>query len=90
MTLDPLNMNQRIYPTKQYEAIEKKYNEELQSENEEKVNQKRTDSLNISAEARKLSPIVAKVNEGFYDRPDVVREVASRISQDMPPGGQQV
>ncbi len=86
MSVDPLmNNGQRIYPTKPYEALDRKYNEELPKETDDRVTQKRSDQLEISMEARKLSPIIAKVNEGFYDKPEIMKETALRISKSFPP-----
>ncbi len=43
----------------------------------------KSDSLEISSEAVTLGAVKQKIEEGFYDRPDVIRQVAYKINQDL-------
>lgn len=88
MGIDALNSGQRIITNNPYEIQEKKYNEELTSKIEDKVaqQQQKADKLELSEEAKKLGPISSKINSGFYDSPEVIRDVAAKISRDIPPG----
>jgi hypothetical protein len=59
-------------------------------QNEVEQNRRRDDTLEISAEARKLSgnqlserlqQVQQQVSAGFYNNPDVIRQAASRIAE---------
>lgn len=39
----------------------------------------KADKLELSVEALKLQPIRAKIAQGFYDNPDVLKEVAGKL-----------
>jgi hypothetical protein len=41
------------------------------------------DKVEISSEARRLGSIQNKIDQGFYDRPEVIRQVASNLSNDL-------
>ncbi len=87
MAVDSLNNDNRIFPVNNpYEIQKKKYEDEILQQNEEKVTQRRTDTLDISNEAKRLSPIATRLNEGFYDKPEIMREIAKRISYDIGTG----
>lgn len=62
----------------QNDKIEKKSTDKT----EDNVKSKRTvktDKLELSVEALKLQPIKAKITQGFYDNPDVLKEVANKL-----------
>ncbi len=62
---------------------------------EEKATQGKSDKLEISNEAKKLQnndaqtmqSVKANINSGYYNRPDVVRNVASSIDKAIPAEG---
>lgn len=83
MTVDSVNKSQQLYQTQQTEKVEKRQYEQLASKDEEKVKMQRSDKLELSAEAMKLQPIRQRINEGFYDRPEVMRETAMKLAQDL-------
>jgi hypothetical protein len=41
------------------------------------------DKLELSAEALKLQPVREKLEEGYYDRADVIRKVAEKIDDEF-------
>lgn len=87
MAIESLNNDNRIFPVNNpYEIQQKKYEEEIVQQNDEKVTQRRTDTLDISSEAKRLAPIATRLNEGFYDKPEIMREIAKRISYDLGTG----
>ncbi len=87
MGIDSLNNENRIFPASNpYEIQQKKYEEEIVQQNDEKVTQRKTDSLEISEGAKRLSPIMTRINDGFYDKPEIMREIAKRISYDLGTG----
>jgi len=45
---------------------------------------KRTDSLELSQESRTLDPIEAKIASGYYDKPEVMRQIALKLSLQLP------
>jgi len=41
------------------------------------------DKVEISSEARRLGLIQNKIEQGFYDRPEVIRQIASNLNNDL-------
>ena len=41
------------------------------------------DKVEISSEARRLGAIQNKIDQGFYDRPEVIRQIASNLNNDL-------
>lgn len=41
------------------------------------------DKLELSAEALKLQPVRQKIEDGFYDRPEVIQKVAEKIDDEL-------
>jgi hypothetical protein len=85
MGIDALQ-SQRFFQQNPYEIQDKKHAEELASEQLKSAQKVASDKLEISSDAKKLGPIINRLNEGFYDQPEILRETASRISKDIPPG----
>jgi hypothetical protein len=83
MNIRPLNID-KAYSINSKENLDKKYSEENIKISSESAGKARIDSLEISAEAQKLQPIQTKINEGFYNKPEIIREVASRIAKQFP------
>lgn len=50
---------------------------------EETKTTERTDTLELSEEARNLSPIQARINEGGYNDPDILKYVAQRMAYEI-------
>lgn len=58
------------------------------SKDEEKPKTNRvakSDKLELSVEALKLQPIRAKIAQGFYDNPDVLKNVADKLYNEIFP-----
>ena len=45
----------------------------------------KSDKLELSVEALKLQPIRAKIAQGFYDNPDVLKNVADKLYNEIFP-----
>ena len=84
MSIDPLNSGQELYPTGQTENVGKKYGDEFVPEMD-KAGNKRADTLELSSEAMRLGAIQVKAIEGYYDKPEVLKDVAQKISKELPP-----
>ena len=44
---------------------------------------KPTDTLSISEEVKNISPIMANINSDVYNKPEVLREVAMKLMQEL-------
>jgi anti-sigma28 factor (negative regulator of flagellin synthesis) len=44
---------------------------------------KKGDKLELSAEAVKFEPIRRKIESGYYDKLDVIREVAEKVNREL-------
>jgi len=44
---------------------------------------KPTDTLSLSEEAKNISPIMANINSDVYNKPEVLREVALKLMQEL-------
>ena len=45
----------------------------------------KSDKLELSDEAKKIQMLRARVEKGFYDNPEVIREVAIKLDREIPP-----
>jgi hypothetical protein len=59
-----------------------KNNDEKKSEAKSLATAK-SDTLELSAEALKFQPIKKKIEEGFYDKPEIIRQVAEKIDDEL-------
>ena len=80
MKIELFKPNEMDYSNKINPKIDKKYSKDLSG-----VNQPRQsgDSLEISDEYKKLQFLRTRIKDGFYDNPEVLKEVASRIDADI-------
>ena len=53
----------------------------------EKQAARKKDRLELSSEAKTLQPIEARLESGFYDKPEVLRQVALKLSLQFPISG---
>ena len=53
------------------------------SETENHPASRRSDRLDISPEALSYKPIEARIASGFYDKIEIIREVAQRMAKDL-------
>ena len=95
MTIPNINSDNNL------QQIQPKISPDLQKEQQplsipdEKASQAKSDKLEISNEAKKLQntdaqsmlSIKANVNSGYYNRPDVIKNVASAIDKAFPAEG---
>ncbi|MFN8360647.1 MAG: hypothetical protein U0264_12100 [Candidatus Kapaibacterium sp.] len=72
----------------QVEQVQQKKSDQVQNDTEQV--QRREDTLEISAESRKiistqlterLQQVQQQANAGYYNNPDIIRQAAARISQ---------
>ncbi|MDQ1265927.1 MAG: hypothetical protein QG635_1079 [Bacteroidota bacterium] len=84
MNIESLNPGRTEYTQKNQSAVGRKYTDEQKLSVETRTAQ-RQDVLQLSDEAKKLQPIVSRLNSGYYDKPEVMQSLAMRISQQFPP-----
>lgn len=88
MTIGSVNNLGKVYQSREGEAAKPKSADAAKTAKAgEAARQSAPDTLILSAEARKLRPIKDKIAEGFYDRPEVVKKAAAKISQEIPKSG---
>jgi hypothetical protein len=80
MNIDSLNNGRKV---PQALGVKKKFNETYNAGSETKVS-KTQDTLELSVEALKLQPIRQKIAQGFYDNPNVLKDVAKKLYNQMP------
>jgi hypothetical protein len=81
MDIKPVNNEQFYYDKK---IIEKRHEDVKIAGNDDQQN-KRSDKLEISSEANKLQPIQSKLASNVYNRPEILKDVAQRLSKLYPP-----
>ena len=84
MTINSLNNQRNVYGAQNDSSVNKKYGQKGNENVESRASVQREDKLELSEEARKLQPIKNRVAEGFYERPDVIKTAAAKISQQFP------
>jgi hypothetical protein len=80
MKIELFKSNEMDYTNKINPQNDKKYSKETSG-----VSQARQsgDSLEISEEYKKLQFLRTRIKDGFYNNPEVMKEVASRIDADL-------
>ncbi len=63
--------------------LRSRYKDDEKAKEADAASLSREDSLVLSSEAKKLSPIKAKIESGFYNQPDVLREVAQKLVKEF-------
>jgi len=88
MAINSLDSVRRPSLNFQVEQVQQKKSDQAQNETEQV--QRREDTLEISAESRKivgtqlterLQQVQLQANAGFYNNPEVIRQAAARIAQ---------
>jgi hypothetical protein len=85
MTVNSIN-NDNLYPVEKKTGINSIDMEQksIQAIEERKSTQS-PDKLEISSEGKKLQIVQARINSGYYDKPEVMKELAQKISRAFPP-----
>lgn len=78
MKVDFSNTGKIEYEKKVKTDLRAKYQSETDT-----VKKSNNDILEISEESRKLAMISSRIQSGFYDNPEVMKEVSERISQEV-------
>ena len=88
MTIKPVNQ-ENFNLVQPVNGINKQEKDTLKiGEQKDSGHQVRSDSLEISANAKKLQSlqtIEQRIQSGFYNQPEVQRTVAQKISREFPP-----
>lgn len=74
------NANSGIYSVNTTN-LKSKYNQDADKSTVQ--NKSKTDKLELSEEAKKIQDIRLRVQNGFYDNPEVLREVAIKLDRDI-------
>lgn len=80
--IDSVNSSKNVFgANKASEALEKRYSNPAKSTSQKAGVS--SDKLELSSEAKKLQPILQRLNNGFYDREEIIQEVAVRIDLEL-------
>lgn len=81
MDIKSVNSGQNLFKPQSKKDVEGKYGKAIQP-GSDKVGLK-SDKLELSPEAKKLQPIKQKISSGFYDKPDIIDQVARKIFDEI-------
>jgi hypothetical protein len=83
MNIDSVNSSAGIYSNQVNRNTRKPAGRESDTASSRLAN--KTDRLELSEEAQKLNPIQARIESGYYDKPEIMNEIAKQISYAFPP-----
>ncbi|MCX7737000.1 MAG: hypothetical protein N2319_09830 [Candidatus Kapabacteria bacterium] len=86
MTINKINSD-NIYRVNEQQGVALREKELVQSQKiqEEQAKQSVNDKLEISNEGKRMQMIQSRINSGYYDKPEVMRELALKLSKAFPP-----
>jgi hypothetical protein len=79
MNIDSISQGSSLYAKN--ERINRK-KEDDKSSSESRVSPK-ADKLELSGEAQRFARIQSRINSGYYDQPEVMRQVAEKLNNDI-------
>jgi anti-sigma28 factor (negative regulator of flagellin synthesis) len=85
MNINSVNKSASLYSTQEQKAIEKRQDEQ----NANSGIQRGEDKLELSSQARQLTNVQQRIEQGFYDRPEVLRSVARKINEEISAGDEE-
>lgn len=86
MTINKIN-SENLYRVNEQQGLSIREKELVQSQkiNEEQAKSSVNDKLEISNEGKRMQLIQSRINSGYYDKPEVMRELALKLSKAFPP-----
>ena len=78
-----MNINSVKSGASVYKATESKENKTLENEDSLSKVKGRLDSVEISAEAKRLNAIQARIEQGVYNNPDILDQIATKVLKDL-------
>lgn len=78
-----MNINSINKSTNIYKDNDSKSKKSIDSSSNGVKSNSLDDRVEISTTAKKLSTIQAKIEQGFYETPEVLREVAKKMEKDI-------
>lgn len=86
MTINKIN-SENLYRVNEQQGLSIREKELVQSQkiNEEQAKSSVNDRLEISNEGKRMQLIQSRINSGYYDKPEVMRELALKLSKAFPP-----
>lgn len=78
MNISSINKSATIY-----KSNDNKEKKSLQSSDSSINSSKHIDTVEISSEARRLGSIQNKIEQGYYDQPEVIKQVALKLDADL-------
>lgn len=86
MTINKIN-NDNLYRVNEQQGIALREKELVQSQKIQEEQEKKSvnDKLEISNEGKRMQMIQTRINSGFYDKPEIMRELALKLSKAFPP-----
>lgn len=80
MNVKGINNNQNVFAVNNKQTLQRKYKEEQNTELTQNV---KSDTLELSGEAKKLQPIMSRISSGFYNNPEILMSTAAKISKEF-------
>lgn len=86
MTINKIN-SENLYRVNEQQGVILREKELVQGQKiqEEQSKQAVNDKLEISNEGKRMQMIQSRINSGYYDKPEVMRELAFKLSRAFPP-----
>jgi hypothetical protein len=86
MTINKIN-SENLYRVNEQQGLSLREKELVQNQKiqEEQAKSSVNDKLEISNEGKRMQLIQSRINSGYYDKPEVMRELALKLSKAFPP-----
>jgi len=86
MTINKIN-SENLYRVNEQQGLSLREKELVQNQKiqEEQTKSSVNDKLEISNEGKRMQLIQSRINSGYYDKPEVMRELALKLSKAFPP-----
>ncbi|MFP4370331.1 MAG: hypothetical protein ACLFR2_12195 [Candidatus Kapaibacterium sp.] len=80
MSIEQVNRSSELY-NRSVSEVKQKQTEQQAAQSAEGA--RKQDRLELSSEAQKANPIQMRIEQGYYDKPEIIRETASRINKEV-------
>lgn len=80
MNINSVKKGASVYKSQEQNKVTRRRDEDKKESSSLKRNE---DSLELSAEAKQLGQVQQRIEQGFYDDPAILRQVAEKVNQDL-------
>ncbi|MBI5325010.1 MAG: hypothetical protein HZB41_07045 [Ignavibacteriae bacterium] len=80
MSIEPVKIESNVNPV---DSNTERQQAARASQSAENNAVKPADSLSLSEEVKNISPIMANINSDVYNKPEILREVAMKLMQEL-------